>query len=143
MNQLRDQGFAAGGVTYNDQEVKFAKDRFDIDLVYADLHKLPLDNSSYDGGIMWDVIEHTLAPPIVLSEARRVLRKKLLVFIPGEYWQHCRYHYICLTPSQMIHLCNRTGWKVVDVVTYYDSNIPTRHGHNMLSSNVAYRLEAV
>ena len=142
VNELRTSGKNAQGITYQEAEVAEAKERFGLDLVYGDIHKLPFSDGQYDAAIMWDVIEHTVAPLIALSEAFRVVKPggKLLVFIPGTYWQHCKYHLLCLTPSQMTHLCERVGWTVHSISTHFSTSFTAKHGHKLFHEDYVYYL---
>jgi ubiquinone/menaquinone biosynthesis C-methylase UbiE len=120
---LRRSGKRAEGITYQRSEVDAAKAKHGIDLVFGDLHALPWADSSFDGAICWDALEHTLAPLIALRELRRVLapRGRALIFIPGQPWQQERYHIIVPTIAQMCHLLGLAGfheWEVVDYSQY-------------------------
>lgn len=145
VNWFRQKGVTADGITYQKKEVENAKRKFDIDLIHADLHKIPLDDSSYDNGLMWDVLEHTLAPLIVLREASRVIKQggKLLLFMPGEYWQHNKAHILCLKPSQIANLCNKSKWCILSVIPQFQLSFVAKHGHPLFQENFIYELQNI
>lgn len=103
---IEEKGKKARGITLNPKEV--SKNLFE-----CDIHELPLRDRSVDGIIAWDIIEHSIAPFIVLSEIYRVLkpRGKALVFIPGTEWIDCDYHCIVLNERQFIHLVHKAGFQ--------------------------------
>ena len=107
---IEEKGKKARGITLNPKEV--SKNLFE-----CDIHEILLKDNSVDGIIAWDVIEHTLAPFIVLSEIYRVLKPggKALVFIPGTEWINCNYHCIVLNQAQFIHLAEMVGFSKIKV----------------------------
>ncbi|MEW5920580.1 MAG: class I SAM-dependent methyltransferase [Bacillota bacterium] len=114
VKKLIDRGKEVVGVTYQKSEVQAGKKKHGIDLILADMHDLPFNDSYFDGMVMWDSLEHCTAPYIALCEARRVVRPggRGLIFMPGQDWQDCRYHLIVLTQKQMVHLLKQSGWKL-------------------------------
>ncbi|RJX29125.1 MAG: class I SAM-dependent methyltransferase [Dethiobacter sp.] len=114
VKKLIVSGKEAVGITYQKREVEAGKRKHGLDLILADMHELPFNNSSFDGMVMWDSLEHCTAPYIALCEARRVVRPggRGLIFMPGQDWQDCRYHLIVLTQKQMVHLLKQSGWKL-------------------------------
>lgn len=87
--KLGERGY---GVTLNSLEIVRAQDYHGAELAkrisVGDMHDLPFEDASFDGAIMWDSLEHALAPIVALWEAHRVLvsRGKLLVYIPPQLW---------------------------------------------------------
>lgn len=117
VNMLRKQGKTITGITCNPKEIVIAKQEYDIDLILSDMHDLPFDDNSFDGIIMWDVLEHSIAPYIALSEAARILQTngKILLFMPDESWIDCSYHYSVLYPKQIQFLCDRLGLEIISM----------------------------
>ena len=115
VNQFREAGLKAEGITYNPVEVIHGSEKFGVNLMWGDIHILPWADDSFDGMLLWDVLEHTVSPYIALCEARRVCKDGAhgLIFIPGEPWWDCEYHIICPTIRQMQHLCKLSGWEIV------------------------------
>jgi len=113
-NHLIEIGKRARGITLNKKEIKGLKNSSDLYL--GDVHKLPFRDALFDAVIAWDVIEHTVAPFIALSEIYRVLRPKgkFLCYIPGEDWIDCDYHCIVLNAKQFKHLSKLVGFSSVE-----------------------------
>lgn len=113
---LRDRGKHAEGVTYQLEEILFGQQKNCLPegvLHHADLHKLPFEDASFDTLIIWDALEHCVSPLVALCEARRVVTEggRCICFIPGKNWWNCKYHILCPTIAQMIHLCWHAGWE--------------------------------
>ena len=51
-------------------------------LIIADAHHLPFQQHSFDTVILGDVLEHVLKPHQVLTEARRVVRRRVIITVP-------------------------------------------------------------
>lgn len=117
IDMFRKQGKTAIGITCNPKEILIAKQEYDIDLILSDMHDLPFEDNTFDGIIMWDVLEHSIAPFIALSEASRVLKTegKMLIYMPDESWIDCSYHYSVLYPKQIQFLCDRLGLKIISI----------------------------
>lgn len=120
LNELKNRGKKVMGVTCNYAEKSIAKQEYDLDVILADMHDLPFGDDFFDGILMWDVLEHSVAPYIALSEIRRVLKDngKLLLYMPGEDWVECSYHYSVMYPKQMLFLLRRVGFEVSPESTY-------------------------
>lgn len=115
VRELLDERKVVSGVSCNPKEIVIAKKEFNVELELADMHDLPFGDGSFDGLIMWDVLEHSVAPFIALSEAKRVLQPKgkILIYMPDENdWTDCIYHYSVMTPKQMDFLFRRLGFEV-------------------------------
>jgi len=111
----------AYGVTYQAEEILNARNSNLTTVAWGDAHKLPYPDSTFDGILMWDVLEHCLSPFIVLAEAHAVTRANGhgLIFIPqGLEWELCKYHILCPSTLQMQHLCALTGWELNNITEY-------------------------
>ena len=117
VNYWLSKGKEAFGITYQAKEIDLAATAKISTIILGDAHKLPWPDNTFDGIFMWDVLEHTLSPFIVLKEAWAVTKPNGhgLVFIPGDKWATCKYHILCPTILQMKHLCKLTGWEVTEV----------------------------
>lgn len=74
-------------VDYSDEMVQKAKEIFGLDVVKADINKLPFADQSFDIALGCEVLEHIYNPFKGLSELFRVAREKVVVTVPvGEYW---------------------------------------------------------
>ncbi len=114
MNELKKKGKKVVGITCNYMEKSIAKQEYNLDLILADMHDIPFSDNFFDGIIMWDVLEHSIAPYIALSEAKRVLKDdgKILIYMPSKDWIECRYHYSVMNPRQMMFLLKRLGFEI-------------------------------
>ena len=106
-------GKHAIGLTYSAAEARAVVARGQR-VVLADAHAFPFADESFDGVACVDMIEHALAPLVVLCEALRVTRieGRALFFVPGASWQTERYHIIVPTIAQMRHLLGLAGWRI-------------------------------
>jgi len=113
---LIDKGHIANGITYQREEVRIAKE-LDRPVKYSDMHDNPHLDDIFDAFIMWDSLEHSIAPLIALNEAKRVTKSggKGLIFIPNQDWIECNYHIIVPTIRQMRHLIELAGLNLVEV----------------------------
>ncbi|MFA5385619.1 MAG: class I SAM-dependent methyltransferase [Eubacteriales bacterium] len=115
---LTGRGHIAKGVTYQMKEVTRARE-LGRDVMFSDMHDMELIESSFfDAFVMWDSLEHSIAPLIALSEAKRVTKGggKGLIFIPNQNWIECHYHIIVPNIRQMKHLLKLAGLVLVDIV---------------------------
>ncbi|MBR1121090.1 methyltransferase domain-containing protein [Bradyrhizobium lablabi] len=68
----------------------------------CDAHKLPFEDSTFDGVWVQAVLEHVLDPHIVVSEIHRVLRKDGLIYAETPFMQQVHeraYDFTRFTPS--------------------------------------------
>lgn len=73
--------------------VKLAKELFNIDVILADVNKLPFSDNTFDLVIGGELLEHLDNPGKGLSELFRVSRDRVIVSLPiGEYFLGCRDH---------------------------------------------------
>jgi len=67
--------------------VSLAKELFNIDVILADINKLPFEDNSFDLAIGGEILEHIDNPGKGLSELFRVSKDKVIISLPvGEYW---------------------------------------------------------
>lgn len=85
--------------------------RFDMDkwlvpnLVRGDAHKMPFKDNSFDTVAMGDIMEHVIDPVIVLSEADRMSKQRIIATVPYEYEWHESlkpFHSPIMTKQQVI-----------------------------------------
>lgn len=117
---LQKKGKNVTGISLNPQEIQIGNERsgMKLDIWEGDIHEIPSSDKLFDAVIAWDVLEHTLAPYIILSEVYRVLKPggKLLCFIPGKDWIDCGYHCIVLTGDQLRHLVRIVGFNSLESI---------------------------
>ena len=107
-------GHLVEGITYQQEEVIASNDSC---VSFMDAHELNYPDSSFDGFIMLDCLEHCIAPLQVLRELKRVMKDQArgIIYIPSEDWISCDYHIIVPNLAQMLHLLKLAGIKLVDV----------------------------
>lgn len=110
---LRKKGHDAIGITFNNNEVQFAKKNNISHIYYGDMQNLQYENDSFDAVLSFESIEHV--PNIYKSvcEIHRILKPngKAVIFIPHQDWIECPYHIIVPTIRQfkwLIHLSGLT-----------------------------------
>lgn len=118
---LNSIGFSATGITYQDREVQYAHSIGRPYIQRADMHVLPFPDNSFDAFIMWDSLEHSIAPLAALGEAKRVTRSggAGFIFIPAQKWIECDYHIIVPTIRQMKHLLELASLEITSIVDYW------------------------
>lgn len=117
---LRDMGKYAYGITINTDEVKESIERLKLDpekVELGDVHDLPWVDGTFDGVILWEIIEHVLSPQAVIWEAARVLRNggKLMLFTPPDVYIEFSVHIILPTQRQLFEMFAKAGI-VVEVI---------------------------
>ncbi len=88
----------------------------------GDMHQLSFPGDHFDGVLMWDVLEHALAPAVVLWEVHRVLKEngRLLVYLPPQLWIEHPVHTWVPTQRQAKHLFDICGFTVFDMIDMQD-----------------------
>ena len=96
--------------------IPFTKDadwlvRFDIDkwllpnLVRGDAHRTPFKDGAFDTVVLGDILEHVINPVIVLCEADRISKQRIIVTLPFEFEWHKSldpFHSPIMTKEQVI-----------------------------------------
>jgi len=109
------------GITLGDGNIKNAKEKYDIDLLYMDMHFTSFPNDSFGAVIGWHVFEHTPAPLLAGLEILRILKPggKILMEVPsGE--PHFKYdsnahHLNVLEDWQLRNILRKCGFTNVVV----------------------------
>jgi len=118
---LMDAGYEVVGITFGEDNIKYAKERYGIELIEMDMHNLLFPNSSFDGALMIQTFEHAFAPWLFIIEMRRVLRNygKVFLDVPDpddEEMLRTIWHTSVLYPNQIKALFWKAGFKeVVDL----------------------------
>lgn len=121
VSHLNSIGFNATGVTYQQREVEYAKSLGRNTIIQADMHVLPFQDNSFDMFLMWDSLEHAIAPLAALHEAKRVVKPggRGCIFIPSQNWIETPYHIIVPTIRQMRHLLGLAGLSLEAIIDYW------------------------
>lgn len=84
---LMEDGCLVTSADINENQIRKAKENFDIDALKADITKLPFEDGSFDIAVSGETLEHVQRPFVALDELFRVAREKVVISIPvGEYW---------------------------------------------------------
>ena len=78
MAALKDSGYVVTGIDFSSEAVKACKDLIgdDADVICASVTEMPFDDGTFDGAVMFHVLENIDVPDvqIAVSELRRVLK---------------------------------------------------------------------
>ena len=116
VHTLRGMSYIVEGVTINQQEVTFAKLKYDIDLHLQDMHDLLFRNHSFDCVYCRECYEHAVAPYIVLCEINRVLVMNgyALIHVPNQDWVKEPSHFSVFNDAQMREMFRKCFFTVVN-----------------------------
>ena len=111
------------GITLNEDEKKIAKEK-NLRVLIRDMHDTYFGKEEFDGVLLWDVLEHSPSPWILMDEIYRILkpRGRVLVFIPDTKWIECDYHLSVLTQKQAKWLFEKTGFEVKEMIDRGDQS---------------------
>jgi len=118
---LSDKGFKVVGITFGEDNIQYAKEKYGIDLLEMDMHNLQFPDNFFDGAFLIQTFEHAFSPWLFIIELRRILRDGGRVFIDvpdpddGEMLKTI-WHPSVLYPNQIKALFWKAGFKeVVDL----------------------------
>ena len=101
------------GITLNQSDMDLLKIK-GFNAIKADMHEIPLEDSSYDIIICTHTLEYSIAPYIVLCEINRLLREDGIVVIvlpeEGDSWTTDVQHFSTMTPLQLCALLHKAGF---------------------------------
>lgn len=118
---LMGKGYKVIGITFGEDNIKYAKEHFGIDLLEMDMHNLQFPDGYFDGAFMIQTFEHAFSPWLFIIELRRVLRDGGRVFLDvpdpdDEEMLKTIWHTSVLYPNQIKALFWKAGFKeVVDL----------------------------
>ncbi len=112
---LKDRGFHVRGITRNKAEVESAKKRYSLEIDYGDMHELPYDKEKFDCIFAKDVLEHAIAPVIVIREFYRTLKQDGLIILtmPSMEWAKEYYHHSVLTHEQTRIMFKKSSFDIL------------------------------
>lgn len=137
------------GVTINNDEFKLAR-KNNIDIIFADMHDLPVTENSFDIVYASHILEHSVAPLVALLEWRRVLKNggHLILWGPigrdfegadnGTCVYGCRDHLLTLTYWQYRWLFKLAQFYIEDD---FDLPYQIENDNQMRKYNVAKKIE--
>jgi ubiquinone/menaquinone biosynthesis C-methylase UbiE len=90
---LIEAGFKVTSVDISDEAIAKAKEQFGIEVIKADVNKLPFEDNEFDVAIAGELLEHLPNPGMGLAELFRVSRDRVILSLPiGAYWLGCPEH---------------------------------------------------
>lgn len=134
-NWLRQNRDAiAWGITYNPADVKEATRRGFRGFVFeGDVHDLHMfESEKFDCVFCSHVLEHVLAPHVVLCEFNRLLCQdgSLILILPDEHWKQSYKnpaHVNWWDPDQLIFFVQTRGFRLID--SWQEAtNVRTKYG---------------
>ena len=109
-----DSGYKVTGITFGEDNIRYAKENYDIDLTEMDMHSLNFPEGFFDGIVCIHTFEHALAPNMVIGEMRYVLRDGGRVYIPvPDVELKSIWHTNLLYPDQIVSMFKYWGFKEV------------------------------
>jgi len=118
---LMNAGYDVVGITFGEDNIKYAKERYGVELIEMDMHNLLFPDNSFDSIFMVQTFEHAFAPWLFIIEMRRVLRNHGKVFLDvpdpdDEEMLYTIWHTSVLYPNQIKALFWKAGFReVVDL----------------------------
>lgn len=117
MKILIDKGYKVKGIGFGQENIRYAKENFGIEILQMDMHELEFSDVSFDGILAIQTFEHSLSPLIVASEISRVLRVGGRALIdtpdPDDEAMWSLHHPALLYPSQLTRLFKLSGLETI------------------------------
>lgn len=125
------------GIEISSYAADFARKELGLDVDHIPIEEAKLENNYYDLVTLWDVLDHTTNPFLLLSKTHKTLKKGGYVFIEtgdldswfarvcGKRWYlmipptHLNY----FSKKSLFHLLQRIGYKVIDI-KYFGKIVP-------------------
>ena len=85
--EARRRGFRADGIDISEHRLRIARERVGLTLMRGRLEEARLPDGSYDGVILWDVLEHVHNPLQILAEINRITRSDGYLFGQVPNWR--------------------------------------------------------
>ncbi len=114
---LIDKGYTVTGITLGKDNIKFAKEKYNVDLIEMDMNHLDFLINSFDAVMMIQTFEHFLSPFIATIEIWRALRKDGLCYLdvpcPLDKPMWSVNHTNLLYVDQIINMFSMCGFELV------------------------------
>ena len=115
---LMDMGYEVVGITLGEGNVRYAKEKFGIDVKHMDMHDLEFPPEHFDCAVARQTFEHAQAPWIVALQVWTVLKPKGRWFLdlpePHNPDMWSTQHTCLLYPNQMRFIFEKTGFSIVN-----------------------------
>jgi SAM-dependent methyltransferase len=114
---LMDAGYRVVGITFGEDNIKRAEEKYGIKLLEMDMHNLQFPEKYFDGAVIIHTFEHALAPHMVVGELRYVLRDggRVYVAVPDPDAEHVKtvWHTNLLNKEQIIEIFRYWGFREI------------------------------
>jgi len=113
---FKKRGYHVVGTTLGEDNMKLAKELYNIELQEMDIHDLRFKKDSFDCAVLLHIFEHAFAPLIVVGELYRVLKPGARIYMvtpPIAEHSICIWHTNLLKPEQYIDQFSYWGFKCV------------------------------
>jgi len=130
LDLARSRGWQVVGSEVSEFSVRYARERFGLDVRLGTLGELHFDEQAFDVVTMWDVIEHVSDPMGELQRVRRILRDggllsiitpdvgSLVARLLGSRWEEfrrVREHVYFFSRRTMTKALHRAGFEVLRI----------------------------
>lgn len=132
---LQDLGYEAKGVDFVDEFLVKARKTGKGGFIKAEATHLPFKDNSFDTALLIDILEHLEKDELALKEAARVVRNRIIVFVPqgpvdimtacGLTYHHFvdRSHLRVYTVNQIKKLFTNCGLKIISLSGFAPVNL--------------------
>lgn len=131
LDEARKYGWGVYGVELSEWAAKYAKEKFNLDVINADFNETNFPNKFFDVVVMRDTIEHLIDPKQTLAKIRKILKLDGLLCIStpdinslpsrilrARWWGINRYHLFYFTKKTLKKMLKVAGFKVIKVSSY-------------------------
>jgi SAM-dependent methyltransferase len=87
LDAMRDQSWEPKGVEISEPAVRYARQRFNLDVFHGQLNDLQVEPGYFDAITMWNVIEHLYQPLETFVETFRLLKPEGVLLLVFPSWE--------------------------------------------------------
>lgn len=86
LNEARESGWEVSGIDIAEDAVKYAQEKFKLEVFQGELESINLPEAYFDVITMWDLIEHLKNPLDTLKKANKIMKDngKIIILTPNE-----------------------------------------------------------
>ena len=125
-----ENGWETYGVDISDYACKFIRDKLSLNVSSGDLEDIEFPEKCFDVITLWDALEHIRNPRKLLEKAKKLLKKKGILFIETpninsifyklyrRYWLGFNpFHLYYFSPQTLEKILQQVGFKIVKLET--------------------------
>jgi methionine biosynthesis protein MetW len=84
LEALSKKGISVSGIDISEEGAKKCREKgFDVSVIDAATERLPCSDGSFDSVIMLDILEHVYSPEVLIKEAIRVSKRRIIIGVPN------------------------------------------------------------